>query len=86
MGDYQSIPSRLAPMLFEARTFLICLVCYFLTDPFEILYTTTEEFAAGSYLYKMLFIGGVILHIELKYITAWSLGMIGMHASGITYN
>jgi len=27
-----------------------------------------------------------ITYIELKYIVAWGLGMIGMRASGITYN
>jgi hypothetical protein len=27
-----------------------------------------------------------ITHIELKYVTAWSLGMMSMRASGITYN
>jgi hypothetical protein len=27
-----------------------------------------------------------ITHIELKYVSAWSLGMAGMRASGITYN
>lgn len=27
-----------------------------------------------------------ITHIELKYVTAWSLGMVSMRASGITYN
>lgn len=27
-----------------------------------------------------------ITHIELKYVVAWSLGMISMRASGFTYN
>lgn len=27
-----------------------------------------------------------ITYIELKYVTAWSLGMVSMRASGFTYN
>jgi hypothetical protein len=34
----------------------------------------------------MLYIIICITHIELKYVSAWSLGMMSMRASGITYN
>ena len=37
-------------------------------------------------LYKLAYIGGAIFHIEFKYISAWSLGMISVHLSGLSYN
>ena len=59
---------------------------YLGTSSFELSYTISEEFAECSYAYKMLFIGAVIVHIEFRYITIWSLGMISVHASGLSYD
>ena len=39
-----------------------------------------------SYSFKILYICGSITNIEFKYITAWSLGMISVHSSGLSYS
>ena len=43
-------------------------------------------FGDYNFFYKLLYCVLCITHIELKYIAAWSLGMISMRASGFTYN
>ena len=53
---------------------------------FDLFHTITPEFDETSYFYKLMYIGFVIFHIEFKYITAWSLGMISVHASGLSYD
>lgn len=85
-GDYVSIPSTLSAMLREGGVFLLSLGIYFGTAYFHIDRTVTEEFNEYSFFYKMVYILICITHIELKYVSAWSLGMMSMRASGITYN
>jgi len=46
----------------------------------------TVEFDGYNYFYKLFYIVMCITYIELKYIAAWGLGMVGMRASGITYH
>ena len=52
----------------------------------DLMYTLSDDFSKENYLYKLLFIGGAIFHIEFRYITAWSLGMVSFHISGLSYN
>lgn len=47
---------------------------------------TTDWYAQKSLCYKFLYIQLIVLSTELKYISAWSLGLISMKASGFTYN
>ena len=86
-ADYKSIPNTLNATLREAGLFVLVLAAYEASSifPFErvsepIFY---EEYSLG---YKLLYCVITIVHIELKYITVWSLGMISMRASGLTYN
>ena len=46
----------------------------------------TAEYASYSLWYKFIYIYLIIFSTEFKYISAWSLGMISMKASGFTYN
>lgn len=70
----------------ELGVFLISLVVYFGTKSFDIWLTVKPEFAEHSYAYKIFFINAVIFHITFKYISAWSLGLVGMHATGLSYS
>ena len=47
---------------------------------------TTEWYAQQSLCYKFLYIQLIVFSTEFKYISAWSLGLISMKASGFTYN
>jgi hypothetical protein len=46
----------------------------------------TEEFASSNIGYKLLYMTVAIFAFRFKYYSAWSLGMLGMNATGITYN
>lgn len=62
------------------------MIAYFATSYFHIDRVTWPEFEDYSLLYKLFYMVVCITYIELKYISAWSLGMMSMRASGITYN
>lgn len=62
------------------------LIVYAATMKFDIFYTITDEYAETNYLYRLLYIAGVIFHIEFRYITAWSLGLVSFHMSGLSYD
>ena len=53
---------------------------------FPLSIVTDSIFSTYALPYKFFYIVMCITHIELKYILAWSLGMIGFRASGFTYN
>ena len=59
---------------------------YGATSIFPLMTIMEESFAEYSIVYKLTYCVLTITHIELKYVTAWSLGMMSMRASGITYN
>lgn len=59
---------------------------YLATSVFELFYTTGAEFSQHGMAYKLLYIGGAITHIEFKYISAWSLGLVSVHLSGLSYS
>lgn len=67
-------------------TFLFSLVLYGITSIFPIERITEPEFFSYNFPYKLLYVVLCITHIELKYVSAWSLGMASMRASGLTYN
>jgi hypothetical protein len=46
----------------------------------------TDEFSAKSIFYKIIYMTVAIFAFRFKYYSAWSLGMLGMNATGITYN
>ena len=85
-GDYVSIPSPLGAVLREGAVFVGSLLVYFATAHFHLERVTWPEFDEYNYFYKLFYMVVCITHIELKYITAWSLGLMSMKASGITYN
>jgi hypothetical protein len=85
-GDYVSIPNTLPPTLKEAGVFVLALAYYAATSIFPISNIPEATFAEYSLPYKFFYCVLCITHIELKYVTAWSLGMVSMRASGITYN
>lgn len=37
-------------------------------------------------VYRLLYIAMTIFHIVFKYVSAWSIGMISIHLSGLSYN
>jgi len=85
-GDYENTPDTLKPLGKEMITFLISLVLYGATSMFPLSIVTTPEFLTYSFPYTLLYCVLTITHIELKYVSAWSLGMASMRASGFTYN
>jgi len=46
----------------------------------------TDHFDDYNILYKVLYLTVAILGVKFRYYSAWSLGMVGMNAIGITYN
>lgn len=46
----------------------------------------TDEFDNTNLLYKIAYMSIAIFAFRFKYYSAWSLGMLGMNATGITYN
>jgi hypothetical protein len=66
--------------------FILSISLYFALSYFQIMFVATPEFDTYNYLYKLFYIMMCITQIELKYISVWGLAMIGMKASGITYN
>lgn len=66
--------------------FVGSLAVYFATGQFKIDDLLTEEYANYSLWYKFVYIYFIIFSTEFKYISAWSLGLISMKASGFTYN
>jgi lysophospholipid acyltransferase len=85
-ADYASIPSTIPAVFKELGVFFFSLVCYFGLAHFNIDRVVQPEFLEYSYGYQLLYMVICITYIELKYVTAWSLGMVSMRASGITYN
>ena len=85
-GDYKSIPSTVNASIKEAGIFVLALTYYGATSIFPLSAVAEESFGEYNFFYKLLYCVLSITHIELKYIAAWSLGMISMRASGITYN
>ena len=85
-GDYETIPSPLSAVLNEFGIFIGSVAVYGLTSKFNLAYVTTAAFAEEALWYKFIYIVINITHIELKYISAWSLGMMSMRAPGFTYN
>ena len=85
-GDYTSIPNTFNPLVKETGIFLFSLGLYFAMAMFPLDYFLSDEFMKYNLIYRLLYGVLAITHIELKYISAWSLLMISMRASGITYN
>lgn len=53
---------------------------------FNLDYMLTDEFYNTHIIYKILYMSIAIFVFRFKYYSAWSLGMLGMNATGITYN
>jgi lysophospholipid acyltransferase len=85
-GDYQHIPSTLQPALKEMGTFLIAVLLYGGFSVFPLERVTEPLFTSYSLPYRLLYSVLTIIHITLKYVSVWSLGMVSMRASGFTYN
>ena len=62
------------------------LIIFAALSPFKISYLITQEYAELNFIYQTLYLLVAIIGVRFKYYSAWSLGMIGMNASGITYN
>lgn len=73
-------------MVKEGGVFLLSVAMYGATSMFPLDRVIEPSFADKNLFYQALYCILTITHIELKYISAWSLGMISMRASGITYN
>jgi len=65
---------------------ILSMLAYLGLSHFYIERVVTAEFEEYSYGYRLLYMVICITYIELKYVTAWSLGMVSMRASGFTYN
>lgn len=85
-GDYSAIPSTVTPALKEFFVFALAIAYYGSTAFFPLSRITEPVFADYSLPYKFFYCVICITHVELKYVAAWSLGMVSMRASGITYN
>jgi hypothetical protein len=46
----------------------------------------TDEYSEQNWAYKIGYLVVSIFAFRFKYYSAWSLGMISMNATGITYN
>jgi D-alanyl-lipoteichoic acid acyltransferase DltB (MBOAT superfamily) len=85
-GDYTNIPNPLKSMIKESGIFLISLVVFITAETYEIEHILTEEFAQTNIFNKFSYVLINMIGVQFKYISAWSLGMISMKASGFTYN
>ena len=70
----------------ESGYFVIALFYYGATSFFPLSAVVEQSFNDFNLFYKLFYCVASITHIELKYVTAWNLGMVSMRASGITYN
>lgn len=59
---------------------------YLATSSINVNDLLTTWYSEQSLLYKLFYLQLLVLNIEVKYISAWSLGMVSMKASGFTYN
>ena len=59
---------------------------YFSLISFNLDYMLTQEYYDLNILYKILYMTVAIFAFRFKYYSAWSLGMLSMNATGITYN
>ena len=80
-----NIPNVLPAVFRECGTFIFSVSLYFALSSFPLDYVIDPVFDDYSLVYKLGYCMLAITHIELKYIAAWSLGMVSMRASGITY-
>lgn len=62
------------------------LVIYVTFLQFNLEYMLTDEFDSAHILYKIFYMSVAIFAFRYKYYSAWSLGMLGMNATGITFN
>lgn len=46
----------------------------------------SDEYSESNIVYKVVYMTLAIFAFRFKYYSAWSLGMLGMNATGITYN
>lgn len=70
----------------ETVLFVCTLVGYLGTSSIKVNDLTTDWYAQQDLWYKFFYIQLIVISTEMKYISAWSLGMISMKASGFTYN
>ena len=65
---------------------MLSVLIYGALSKFPLDYLLTDQFAEHNIFYKLFYCVANITFIEFKYVSAWSLGMMSMRASGITYN
>lgn len=85
-GDFVNIPSPLKAVMNELGTFIFSVALYGITSVFPLERIVEAEYTTYGIAYKLFYCVMAITHVELKYVSAWSLGMISMKASGFTYN
>lgn len=85
-GDYQSIPNTFLPFVKEIGVFALSISIYFFLGMFPLEYMLDPEFEEHHILFRLFYAISTITYIELRYISVWSLGMVSMRASGITYH
>lgn len=59
---------------------------YIVLMPFPLSFMLTEGYQHYSFFMKSVYLLVSIMGCRFKYYSAWSLGMMAMNASGITYN
>lgn len=64
----------------------MCISVYFILRPFPISFMVTEEFANTGFLMQAVYLLVSIVGTRFKYYTAWSVGMVALHATGFTFN
>lgn len=70
----------------EALIFVTTLILYLGGSSIKVEDLVTPWYADQSLAYKLFYPFLIVMTIELKYISVWSLGMISMKASGFTYD
>ncbi len=84
--DYAHIPSPFKAMGMELLVFVFSLTVYLSTSSVAADDLATVWYAEQSLSYKLFYVMFIVVNTEMKYVSAWSLGMISMKASGFTYN
>lgn len=65
---------------------MIAVALYVILMPLKISYMYSPEFAELNFLKQSVYLLVCIIGARFKYYSVWSLGMISVNATGITYN
>jgi len=70
----------------ELKTTIFSIAVYFVLAAFPLSYMLTPEYTELNFFMQSAYLLVSIMGCRFKYYAAWSLGMVAMNSTGLTYN